>query len=134
LNEAQTRELRFVAQVGEEESAEFAVLATYHPDNTVSMQCKKVVAHEKGKKDHHHEVRTPVPPLSPSAWCRALRIHTHTQQESVAEFTVKGEVGPNGEVKASVGDETITGKCHLSLMSDIFIITDAHERIHRSNR
>ncbi len=56
MNEEQTRELRFVAQVGEEESAEFAVLATYHPDNTVSMKCKKVVAQEKGKKAHHHEV------------------------------------------------------------------------------
>ena len=58
MNEEQTRELRFVAQVGEEESAEFAVLATYRPDNTVSMKCNKVVAQEKGKKaHHHHEVR-----------------------------------------------------------------------------
>jgi hypothetical protein len=67
LNEEQTRELRFVAQVGEEESAEFAVLATYHPDNTVSMKCKKVVAQEKGKKAHHHEV----PAL------HRARAHTH---------------------------------------------------------
>ena len=74
MNEEQTRELRFVAQVGEEESAEFAVLATYHPDNTVSMKCKKVVAQEKGKKAHHHHHEVPAP--------HRARAHAHTHERT----------------------------------------------------
>lgn len=59
LNEQQTRELRFVAKVGEEDTAEFAIQTTYQADNSFLMKVMRVTQNEKGKKDH--EVGCPLP-------------------------------------------------------------------------
>jgi 3-methylcrotonyl-CoA carboxylase alpha subunit len=106
LNEEQSRVLRFVAQTSEDDQpSEFAVETTYLPGNAFRMKFKKLLPHpsasqEKGKKGQQR------------------------QEEQLGELMVKGTVGPDGEVRASVGDQTINGACVVRNKNTLNVFLD----------